>query len=144
MGRYPRLTLEQLDGLTSAQLNKEWARQFGAPAPAISPYLLRLGIGYCMQEKRQGGVSRETRTLLKAHRRAREKGPAAAAAVPRRLTPGTRLVRDWHGTGHTVTVLEKGFAYDGREWRSLSAIAAAITGTHWNGPKFFGLTGQGS
>ena len=144
MGRRPRLTLEQLDGLTPAQLKEEWARLFGAPAPAISPDLLQLAIGYRIQEERQGGVSRETRALLKAHGRAREKGPAAAAAVPRRLMPGTRLVRDWHGTGHTVTVLEKGFAYDGREWRSLSAIAKSITGTHWNGPKFFGLTGMGS
>jgi len=50
-------------------------------------------------------------------------------------------VRDWHGTGHTVTVLEKGFAYDGKEWRSLSAIAKEITGGHWNGPRFFGLSG---
>ncbi len=51
-------------------------------------------------------------------------------------------MRDWHGTGHTVTVLDKGFEYDGRAWRSLSAIAKAITGAHWNGPRFFGLTEQ--
>jgi hypothetical protein len=144
MGQRARLTLERLDGLTPAQLEEEWARQFGAPAPAISPDLLRLGIGYRMQEKRSGGISRETRALLKAHGRAREGGPATAASVPRKLTPGTRLVRDWHGVGHTVTVLEKGFAYDGKEWRSLSAIAGAITGAHWNGPKFFGLSGKGS
>lgn len=60
--------------------------------------------------------------------------------MARKLTPGTRLVRDWHGVGHTVTVLEQGFAYGGKEWRSLSAIAKTITGAHWSGPRFFGLT----
>jgi hypothetical protein len=61
--------------------------------------------------------------------------------MPRKLTPGTRLVRDWHGVGHTVIVLEDSFEFDGRHWKSLTAIARAITGTHWNGPRFFGLTG---
>jgi Protein of unknown function (DUF2924) len=63
--------------------------------------------------------------------------------MPRKLTPGTRLVRDWHGLGHTVIVLDDGFEYDGKHWRSLTAIAKAITGTAWNGPRFFGLTGRG-
>jgi hypothetical protein len=61
------------------------------------------------------------------------------AAPPRKLTPGTRLVRDWHGVGHTVVVTESGFEYSGKSWKSLSAIAREITGTHWNGPRFFGL-----
>jgi hypothetical protein len=68
--------------------------------------------------------------------------PAAAVVRARKLAPGTRLVRDWHGVGHTVTVLEKGFEYGGKTWPSLSAIAKAITGAHWNGPRFFGLTGS--
>lgn len=144
MGRRAQLSLERLDELSSAQLREEWARQFGAPAPAISPELLRLGLGYRLQEQRHGGLSRESRALLKAHERTKGQSATGPVVIPRKLTPGTRLVRDWHGTGHTVTVLEKGFAYDGREWRSLSAIAKAITGAHWNGPKFFGLTVKGS
>jgi hypothetical protein len=66
--------------------------------------------------------------------------PAKPTAIIHKLNPGTRLVRDWHGVGHNVTVLEDGFAYDGKHWPSLSAIAKAITGAHWNGPRFFGLT----
>lgn len=62
--------------------------------------------------------------------------------MPRKLTPGTRLVRDWHGAGHTVTVLDDGFEYGGKRWKSLTAIAKAITGAHWNGPRFFGLAGS--
>lgn len=64
----------------------------------------------------------------------------SSRSLPRKLTAGTRLVRDWHGVGNTVIVLEKGFEYDGRYWQSLTAIAKAITGAHWNGPLFFGLT----
>jgi Protein of unknown function (DUF2924) len=60
--------------------------------------------------------------------------------VPRKLTPGTRLVRDWRGVGHTVTVVADGFEYDGKHWKTLTAVARAITGAHWNGPLFFGLT----
>ena len=96
-------------------------------------------MGYRIQEKRQGSLSREGKALLtQASRTA--KGTNAPA--PRgKLMPGTRLVRDWHGTGHTVTVLDEGFEYDGKAWASLSAIAKAITGTHWNGPRFFGISG---
>lgn len=66
--------------------------------------------------------------------------PAKPTAMIRKLTPGTRLVRDWPGVGHTGTVLEDGFAYDGKRWPALSAIAKAITAAHWSGPRFFGLT----
>jgi hypothetical protein len=57
-----------------------------------------------------------------------------------KLKPGGRLVREWNGVTHIVDVTEKGFAWQGRDWRSLSAIAKEITGAHWSGPRFFGLT----
>ena len=55
------------------------------------------------------------------------------------LRPGTRLVREWNGRTHVVDVSEDGFAFDGKTYRSLSAIAKRITGAHWSGPRFFGL-----
>ncbi len=58
---------------------------------------------------------------------------------PRRPVAGTRLVREWNGTEHTVTVLRDGFDFEGRKYQSLSAIARTITGTRWNGWRFFGL-----
>ena len=141
MGRRALLTLDRLDELGPAELKEEWARCHGAPAPSVTPDLLRLGIAYRLQEKKQGGLSRESKRLLRqAIALARQDN--ATAAPPRRLSPGTRLVRDWHGVGHTVIVLEEGFEYDGRTWRSLTAIAKAITGSHRNGPAFFGLTGD--
>jgi len=139
MGRQRYLSLARLAELPGEDLKAEWARRFSAPAPNLSPDLLRLGIGYKLQEARLGGVSRGTQTLLRqvaARAGEVEKGKA----LPRKLTPGTRLVRDWHGVGHTVIVLENGFEYQGKHWKSLTAIARAITGTPWNGPLFFGLT----
>lgn len=133
------ITLERLAAMPVEELKVEWARRHAAPAPILSPDLLRLGLGYKLQEQRLGGISRSTRTLL---RQVATEGQADGPVrpPPRKLTPGTRLVRDWHGVGHTVTVLDEGFEYDGRCWKSLTAIAKAITGNHWNGPLFFGLS----
>lgn len=143
MARRIYLTLDWLEELAPEMLKNEWARRHDAPAPNISPDLLRLGLGYRLQEERLGGLSRETRSLLRQVARKADVGEPNMPP-PRKLTPGTRLVRDWHGVGHTVTVLEKGFEYDGKTWRSLTAIARSITGTHWNGPRFFGLAGRKS
>lgn len=140
MARRAHLTLDRLDVLSPEVLKNEWARRYGAP-PNISPDLLRLGLGYRLQEERLGGLSRETRSVLRQVARKAAVGEPNIPP-PRKLTPGTRLVRDWHGIGHTVTVLDKGFEYDGRTWQSLTAIAKFITGTHWNGPRFFGLAGR--
>ncbi|MGN3974813.1 DUF2924 domain-containing protein [Tsuneonella sp. SYSU-LHT278] len=139
MVRRVYITLGQLADMSIDELKAEWARRYAAPTPDLSPELLRLGIAYRLQEQRLGGVSRSTKSLLRQlaaqPQERKRKGPS-----PRKLTIGTRLVRDWHGVGHTVTVLEDGFEYDGKPWRSLTAIAKAISGSHCSGPKFFGLT----
>lgn len=138
MARRPYVTLGRLAELPPEELKEEWARRFGAPAPLLSPELLRLGIGYKLQEQKYGGLSRGTRSVLR-QAGGRGEGGDPIRPLPRKLTPGTRLVRDWHGVGHTVTVLADGFEYDGQRWKSLTAVARAITGAHWNGPLFFGL-----
>lgn len=104
MGRRSYLTLGRLAELPPEELKIEWARRYGAPAPNLSPDVMRLAIGYKLQELRLGGVSRATRMLLRAPAQAGSGGLTASA--PRKLTPGTRLVRDWHGVGHTVIVRE--------------------------------------
>ena len=139
MARQAYIILGRLAEMPPEDLKQEWARRFGAPTPNLSPDLLRLGIGFKLQEQRLGGVSRSTRSLLQQVA-ARAAIGGTAKPLPRKLTPGTRLVRDWHGVGHTVIVLGDGFEYDGKHWKSLSAIAKAITGGHWNGPLFFGLS----
>lgn len=109
MARAAGMPLDRLEKLEAAELREEWARCHGAPAPALSADLLRLGIAHRIQEKRHGGISRETkRILMQTARAASASSERTALPSPRRLTPGTRLVRDWRGTGHTVTVLEEG------------------------------------
>lgn len=139
MGRRAYITHDRLANMSTNELKAEWARRSAAPAPNLSPDLLRLGIAYRQQEQRFGGVSRSTKSLLR-QLAAQPKEGVRKGSPPRKLTIGTRLVRDWHGAGHTVTVLENGFEYDGKQWRSLTAIAKAISGSHCSGPGFFGLT----
>ena len=139
MARRSYMTLARLTELPSEDLKIEWAHRHGVPAPNLSPGLLRLGIAYKLQEQKLGGISRSTRSVLRQVPALAKEG-GKAQPIARKLTPGTRLVRDWGGAGHTVTVLEQGFEYDGKHWKSLTAIAKAITGGHWNGPLFFGLT----
>ncbi|MEO5707780.1 MAG: DUF2924 domain-containing protein [Alteraurantiacibacter sp.] len=115
MGRRAYVTVDRLADMTTDELKTEWARRYAAPTPNLSPELLRLGIAYRLQEQRLGGASRSTRALLR-QLAAQPKNGERKGPPPRKLTIGTRLVRDWHGVGHTVTVL------------------------HWNGPRFFGLS----
>lgn len=141
MGGPRRLKLERLESLGIDDMKSEWARLYGAPAPTLSADLLRMGLAYRLQEKQEGGLDRAAIAFLK---RNPEKQKRRTVQPRRKLVPGTRLVRDWHGTGHSITALESGFEYDGRQWKSLSAIAFAITGTKWNGPCFFGLAEKAS
>jgi hypothetical protein len=128
MARRSYLPLTKVAVLPVEELKREWGSGYGTAAPNISPDLLRLGLAYKVQEQRAGGLSRLTLAAL----RYASQLPAAEqgrAPPPRKLTPGTRLVRDWHGVGHTVVVTGRGFEYDGKPWKSLSAIARQITGT---------------
>lgn len=131
--------LAALDDMTASDLGSEWERVLGMPAPGLSAELLRMGIAWKLQERQYGGLDRPAREMLDAPDEVK-----ARQVRQRRLAPGTRLVRDWHGVGHSVTVVEDGFLHDGRHWRSLTAIARHITGAKWSGPRFFGLTGGAS
>lgn len=125
--------LAALAEMKPGALRQEWERAFGMPTPRISAELLKMGLAYCLQEKVHGGLSRSSRTALKA---SIHQGPT--------IKPGTRLVRSWNGRTVTVQVTENGFFYEDREFTSLSAIAREVTGTNWSGPRFFGLDGKAS
>ena len=131
--------LAAIEAIEPHALREQWERVYGAPAPGISASRLRMGLAWRIQEKRLGGLSRTARQVLAARDNAK-----ATDVQKRKLTPGTRLVRDWHGAGHTVTVTEDGFLYDDVSWPSLTAIARHITGAKWSGPRFFGLAGSTS
>jgi hypothetical protein len=133
--------LASLKRMSVAELKAKWADLFGAPAPNNSRSFLELRLGYRIQELTIGGLSRETRRTLDllADEVEGQIGRKAIIADSRNPVVGTRLVREWGGVEHTVTVMKDGFDLQGRKFKSLSAAARAITGTQWNGYRFFGL-----
>ena len=138
-------------------MQKRWQELYKLPPPfKIRSGFLRRAIAYRLQELLLGGLTLQTkRELRRIAERARlnrshsgGKPLAADVAIPpfesmlprrRILSVGTRLLREWNGTTEVVDVLAEGFGWRGKTYRTLSAVAVAITGTKWSGPKFFGL-----
>jgi Protein of unknown function (DUF2924) len=132
--------LDRLAVMPIAQLRVRYREVLRADAPkAFGPDLLRRSIAHRLQEKAYGGLSRATQRLLDQMMKAFSAKPNGKIVLPRRIKPGSVLVREWKGRSHRVMVLADGFAYDGDTYSNLSEIAGRITGTKWNGPRFFGL-----
>jgi len=124
--------LAALDNLQLPDLRQRWAMVSDAPVPRVSAGLLRYAIAYELQVKVHGGLSRQSRQRLDQL--------AGGVTQTRDVQPGMRLMREWNGTLHVVTVDEDGsITWNGKTWSSLSSVARAITGTRWSGPAFFGL-----
>ena len=133
--------LAAMQKLSVNELKAKWEALFGTPAPNNARAFLELRIGYRIQELTYGGLTRETRRVLDLLADEVEGKISRKSMVgdPRNPVVGTRLVREWDGAEHTVTVLRDGYDWQGRKFRSLSAVAKAITGTNWNGFRFFGM-----
>ncbi len=132
--------LAALSEMAAVDLRAEWRRLYRAhPPKRVGRHLLELGVAWKLQERAYGGLSTAMkRRLANLAKTMDEKGDLATVRMVR-LKPGAKLVREWRGATHDVLVLEDGFQWRGRRWRSLSAIAREISGTHWSGPRFFGL-----
>ena len=132
--------LDRLATMPIIQLRVRYGQVFRTDPPkAFGPDLLRRSIAHRIQEKAYGGLSRSAQRLLDQMVKAYAAKPNGKIVLPRRIKPGSVLVREWKGKSHRVMVLADGFAYDGGNYGSLSEIAVLITGTRWNGPRFFGL-----
>ena len=133
--------LAALKAMSVNELKAEWQALFDAPAPNNSRNFLEGRLAYRIQELTYGGPDKQTRRLLDllADEVEGTLTRKAQIADPRNPVVGTKLIREWDGIAHTVTVLREGFDWDGRRYKSLSAVARAITGTRWNGYRFFGL-----
>ena len=132
--------LNRLPGTPIVALRNRYRELFRTEPPkAFGPDLLRRSIAHRIQEKAYGGLSRELQRLLDQLIKAARAKPNGRLELPRRIKPGSELVRTWNRRTYRVVVLEKGFACEGRTFASLSEIATEITGTKWNGPRFFGL-----
>lgn len=155
-----RQMIEDLQELTVGQLRDRYAEVFGEPTRSGNRQWLLRRVAWRLQAVAEGDLSERARrraaTLARdADIRLRppvDRGPALGAdlrtvtgrvanrADDRLPIPGSALTRTFKGTEYRVTVLQDGFEYDGAIYRSLSAVATAITGSHWNGYHFFGLT----
>ncbi len=142
----------QVSALTELDVHElriRWRKLFRAAAPLHLPrYLLLRVIAYRIQANAYGDLDRETARYLERieRERVRRAGRSKAKAPPgppvgtsRRLKPGTIMAREYEGRMHQVTAVVDGFAWNGSTYKSLSEIARLITGTHWSGPRFFGL-----
>jgi hypothetical protein len=132
--------LDRLTIMPIAQLRVRYRDVFRVDPPkAFGPDLLRRSIAHRIQERAYGGLSRQTHRLLDQMIKAFAAKPTGKIVLPRRIKPGSVLVREWKSRSHRVMVLVDGFAYDGKTFSNLSEIAGLVTGTRWNGPRFFGL-----
>jgi Protein of unknown function (DUF2924) len=132
--------LGRLPAMPIADLRNRYRELFRTEPPkAFGPDLLRRSIAHRIQEKAYGGLPVPTRRLLDQLVKAAMAKPNGRLELPRRIKPGSELVRTWKGRSYRVMVMADGFAYDGKTFASLSEIASEITGTRWNGPRFFGL-----
>jgi len=134
-----------LRGLDLKGLRARWQSVLQRPPPDYLPrHLLFAIIAYRIQADRFGDLDHETRQLLD-RTGGKESGTAMSARLVTfdqkrtQLTPGTVLVREWDRRSQRVMVMSDGFAWNGQTYDSLSKVAFAITGTRWNGPRFFGL-----
>jgi len=134
---------EELRGLARLGrqgLAERWLALYGtAPPPRTSRSLMVRAVAYKMQEKVLGGLKPQTRRVLARLTEDASLGRSSNPPAAPKLSPGTRLVREWQGVTHQVLVLEDGVLFRRQHFRSLSEVARLITGSRWSGPRFFGL-----
>jgi hypothetical protein len=136
--------LVELESASTAELRVRWERAYRHPAPKrASRDLLLRALAYHHQERAEGGLSKAALKRLDHLANPKDHGGQPPRPALPRLRPGTRLIREWGGAVHQVTVSEDGFDYRGARYASLSRIAREITGTRWSGPLFFGLRKAG-
>ena len=146
--------IADLHKLTYEELKERWATLYGGSPPAYNKTFIINRLAYRIQELAFGGVSDATRQRMRQILLAngfnetgcRLEGKRTATNSTNQPLPvlGTKIGREWNGRRHEVTIVTGGFEYEGKRYRSLTAVTKAITGTHWNGRAFFGLNKTGT
>jgi Protein of unknown function (DUF2924) len=131
--------LAVLSTLSLGDLRLEWRRLYRADPPRLSRDIMIRAIAYRLQEVAHGGLSKAASRRLATMATAFESSGTIVATEAPRIKSGSRLVREWHGRTHVVTVSDNGFEFEGATYKSLTKIARDITGARWSGPRFFGL-----
>ena len=132
-----------LSDLNTISLRQRWAELFNIePTTRISRDLLIRAIACRLQESAHGGLSKAAHRQLARHAEEFRSSGSMSVSSGADYKPGTKLIREWLGKVHEVVILDDGYVWSGRRYRSLSQIARAITGTRWSGPRFFGTDGS--
>lgn len=133
-GELPGGSIASLAAMDLEGLRAIWKKQFSNVPPLRSPELLRIMLAWRLQARLHGGLDQETR------RKVRKKVAIEAEGLD--LGVGTTITRNWQGQTYVIGIEDKGFRWEGTLYPSLSAVATAITGVRWNGPRFFGMRGK--
>lgn len=149
-----RQQIAGLRGLTHEELKAQYVTLYGSEPPVYNRAFIISRLAYRIQELTYGGLSNTARTRMRQVLQEHgydERGIKKESAGSKRSRPsadmpvlGTRLIREFKGVAHEVTVVPGGFEYRGKRYRSLTAATRAITGSHWNGQQFFGLDVKGN
>ena len=133
--------LAALKTTPTPELKKQWRDLFETEPPPYNRRFLESRLAYRIQELAYGGLKPETIERLEALGEQLDGGNVVLRRIRADAKPisGTRLIREWQGVEHCVTVRDHDYEYQGRPYKSLSAVARAITGTRWNGWVFFGI-----
>ena len=136
--------LTELSQMPLASLRERWRSLYGTEPPKYKRQYLIKRLAYRIQELAYGGLSKQAKSELEQIAEQNDNQRQNARTQRRKPknthpVPGTRIVREWKNQRHEVTAVEGGFEYNGRRYKSLSAVAKTITGAHWSGPHFFGL-----
>ena len=132
--------IDELARLPRAALVERWqALHHTSPPKGLSRRLLIGAVAYAVQARRLGGLGPAVSRRLATIAEGKFLGAAANIVAAPKLRPGARLIREWNGSTHVVDVIDGGYVWNGEHHRSLSAIARAITGARWSGPRFFGI-----
>mgnify|MGYP000586724071 CR=1 FL=1 len=123
--------LASLNRMSVDELREKWRDLYGSEPPGYGALTLKKRLAYRIQELFYGGLSEHTVKKITHKKPANKKH--------KNVLPGTRFIREWNDNRYEVIARKNGFEYDGRTFRSLTAIATEITGVKWNGPLFFGL-----
>jgi hypothetical protein len=138
--------LAALKGAHAGALKGRWRELFDSEPPAYNRRFLESRLAYRIQELAYGGLKKDTVERLRVLAKQHDTKPSGRSKGHQDRLPiaGTRLVREWQGKQHSVTIRADSFDFQGRPYKSLSAIAREITGVRWNGWVFFGLKNQRS
>jgi len=133
--------LAALKAMKTPELKAQWRELFDSEPPPFNRRYLESRLAYRIQELAYGGLKPETVKRLERLGEELDGGDRSKSRIRADLKPiaGTRLIREWQGVEHVVTVTADGYEWQGRPYKSLSSVARAITGTRWNGWVFFGL-----